>query len=85
MLDGFKAVILVGGPSRGTRFRPLSLVVPKLMVPIGGKPMLEHHVSGLCGLQGSNLLEILVIGFYSESEVSSFLAELSESYSVPIR
>jgi mannose-1-phosphate guanylyltransferase len=25
-----KAVILVGGPSRGTRFRPLSLDLPKV-------------------------------------------------------
>ncbi|KAI5290868.1 Proteasome subunit alpha type-2 [Ascosphaera atra] len=28
-----KAVILVGGPSRGTRFRPLSLDVPKVSPP----------------------------------------------------
>ena len=25
-----KAVILVGGPSRGTRFRPLSMELPKV-------------------------------------------------------
>jgi NDP-sugar pyrophosphorylase family protein len=26
---GDKAILIVGGPSRGTRFRPLSLDVPK--------------------------------------------------------
>jgi hypothetical protein len=26
-----KAILIVGGPSRGTRFRPLSLDVPKVL------------------------------------------------------
>ena len=28
-----KAILIVGGPSRGTRFRPLSLDVPKVVPP----------------------------------------------------
>lgn len=39
-----KAVILVGGSSKGTRFRPLSLELPKPLFPIGDKPMIEHHI-----------------------------------------
>ena len=33
-----KGVILVGGPSRGTRFRPISLYNPKPLFPIAGTP-----------------------------------------------
>jgi len=33
MGDSYKGVILVGGPSKGTRFRPLSLDVPKPLFP----------------------------------------------------
>ena len=29
-----KAILIVGGPSRGTRFRPLSLDVPKVLLPL---------------------------------------------------
>lgn len=39
------AVILVGG--LGTRLRPLTLTTPKQMLPVGGRPMLEHVVSHL--------------------------------------
>jgi NDP-sugar pyrophosphorylase family protein len=36
-----KAFILAAG--LGTRLRALGLDVPKVMVPIGGKPLLQHH------------------------------------------
>ena len=35
-----KAVILAGG--LGTRLRPLTNNKPKPMLPVGGKPILEH-------------------------------------------
>ena len=37
-----KAVILAGG--LGTRLRPLTYKKPKPMLPLGGKPMLEHLI-----------------------------------------
>lgn len=40
-----KAVILVGGV--GTRLRPLTYLVPKAMLPIGGRPLLEHTIKYL--------------------------------------
>lgn len=40
-----KAVLLAAG--RGTRLRPLTDKVPKVMIPINGKPILEYHVERL--------------------------------------
>lgn len=42
-----KAVVLVGG--EGTRLRPLTLTVPKQMLPIGGRPMIERVLAWLAG------------------------------------
>lgn len=42
---GLKALILVGG--YGTRLRPLTLSMPKPLVPFGNKPMLIHQVEAL--------------------------------------
>ena len=44
-----KAIVLVGG--FGTRLRPLTLVTPKQMLPIGSQSMIENVVSRL-GRQG---------------------------------
>jgi NDP-sugar pyrophosphorylase family protein len=37
-----KAMVLAAG--RGTRLRPLTDRIPKPMIPIGGRPLLEHVV-----------------------------------------
>ncbi len=42
MTEGPQAVILAGG--LGVRLRPLTLEVPKPMVPVAGKPYLEHQL-----------------------------------------
>lgn len=39
-----KAVILLGGPSKGTRMRPLSLDIPKPLFPIAGRPIIWHSI-----------------------------------------
>ncbi|KTW30788.1 hypothetical protein T552_00500 [Pneumocystis carinii B80] len=73
------AIILVGGPSSGTRFRPLSLDIPKPLFPIGGKPMIWHHLVALSEVKTVN--EVLLIGFYEESVFSGFIKDAKEAFS----
>lgn len=40
-----KAVVLAAG--KGTRLRPLTNALPKVMVPANGKPILEYHLENL--------------------------------------
>jgi mannose-1-phosphate guanylyltransferase len=78
-----KAVILVGGGSKGTRFRPLSLDLPKPLFPIAGLPMIQHHVEALCKVDG--LMEIILMGFFDETLFNGFIESVSAETAVPVR
>jgi len=54
-----KAVILAAG--KGIRLNPITSTVPKPMIPIGGKPLLEHT---LLNLRDIGVQEILIIVGY---------------------
>ena len=58
-----KAIIMAGG--FGTRLRPLTINIPKPMVPIGNLPMMEHVVNLL---KRHGFTEIMSLLFY-QSEV----------------
>ncbi|XP_051165429.1 mannose-1-phosphate guanyltransferase alpha-A [Leptopilina boulardi] len=77
-----KCVILIGGPSKGTRFRPLSLDIPKPLFPIAGLPMIQHHIEACAKLE--NLSEIVIIGSYHFSEILDFIHEMKNLYSLTI-
>lgn len=66
-----KAVILIGGPSRGTRFRPLALDQPKILFPIAGKPLLSHTIEAILSIE--TITEILLIGFYDHSVLEKYI------------
>ncbi|VDP03216.1 unnamed protein product [Heligmosomoides polygyrus] len=79
----FKAVVLVGGPQKGTRFRPLSLQLPKPLFPIAGVPLVEHHIDQLSQLPG--LSEIILIGSYSSDLFTDFIARCLQTYRISIK
>ena len=77
------AVLMVGGPTKGTRFRPLSLTVAKPLFPIAGKPLVMHPV--LACKKIPNLLQVVLIGFYSMDEMGVLdTASLSRELGVPV-
>lgn len=73
-----KAVILVGGSSRGTRFRPLSLDVPKPLFDVAGHPIIWHCLTAIEKVP--SIQEVLLIGYYDESVFRDFLKDASTSF-----
>eukprot|EP01116_Phalansterium_solitarium_P010545 TRINITY_DN2542_c0_g2_i2.p1 TRINITY_DN2542_c0_g2~~TRINITY_DN2542_c0_g2_i2.p1 ORF type:complete len:408 (+),score=24.40 TRINITY_DN2542_c0_g2_i2:126-1349(+) len=80
-----KAIILVGGPSKGTRFRPLSLEVPKPLFPVAGRPLVWHHIKACAALP--NLQEVLLVGFYdiTKGGWTEFLSSAQQDFGFPIK
>uniref|UniRef100_A0A0E0KAB9 Uncharacterized protein n=1 Tax=Oryza punctata TaxID=4537 RepID=A0A0E0KAB9_ORYPU len=77
------AVIMVGGPTKGTRFRPLSLNVPKPLFPLAGQPMVHHPISACRRIP--NLAQIYLVGFYEEREFALYVSSISNELRVPVR
>jgi NDP-sugar pyrophosphorylase family protein len=65
-----KAFILAAG--LGTRLRSLGLEVPKVMAPIGGKPLLEHHLE-LFKRQG--IREFIVNLHHLPKEITNYFGD----------
>ncbi|ERE86572.1 striated muscle-specific serine/threonine-protein kinase [Cricetulus griseus] len=79
-----KAVILIGGPQKGTRFRPLSFEVPKPLFPVAGVPMIQHHIEACAQVPG--MQEVLLIGFYQPDEaLTQFLEAAQQEFNLPVR
>jgi len=51
-----KGIIAIAG--FGTRFLPASKAIPKEMVPIAGKPLIQYHVEGLAA---AGITEIIIV------------------------
>ncbi|XP_039045269.1 mannose-1-phosphate guanyltransferase alpha-like [Hibiscus syriacus] len=77
------AVIMVGGPTKGTRFRPLSLNVAKPLFPLAGQPMVHHPISACKRIP--NLAQIYLVGFYEEREFALYVSSISTELQVPVR
>ncbi|XP_075216156.1 GDP-mannose pyrophosphorylase A [Lycorma delicatula] len=78
-----KAIILIGGPLKGTRFRPLSLDIPKPLFRVAGLPMIQHHIEALVNVAG--LKEILILGYYPTRDLEDFVTEMIQEYKINIR
>ncbi len=63
-----KAVILAGG--KGTRLFPLTRRIPKALVEIGGKPVIEHQI---VLLRDYGIREIWILSGYLGSQVKEYL------------
>ncbi|XP_013069853.2 mannose-1-phosphate guanyltransferase alpha-B-like isoform X2 [Biomphalaria glabrata] len=79
-----KAIILVGGPMKGTRFRPLSLELPKPLFPVAGFPIIYHHIEACSKVP--EVREILVIGFYQPNDaLNKFIMQAQLEFQIQIR
>ena len=74
-----KCLILVGG--YGTRLRPLTLSMPKSLVPFCNMPIVEHQIKAAAAAGVTHV--ILAVG-YQPGEMLESLAELEERYSIRI-
>lgn len=74
-----KAVILAAG--RGTRMRELTDDLPKPMIPVRGKPILQHIVEGM---RGAGIAEVLLVVGYREDVVRDFFGD-GAAFGVRIR
>ncbi|HII99959.1 MAG TPA: NTP transferase domain-containing protein [Candidatus Methanomethylophilaceae archaeon] len=73
-----QAIILAAG--QGTRLWPLSELRPKVMIPIGNKPILEHIVESLVK---NGINEIIMVVGYRRGMVQAYFGDGSE-YGVSI-
>jgi dTDP-glucose pyrophosphorylase len=73
-----KAVILAAG--RGTRMRELTDDLPKPMIPVRGKPILQHIIEGL---RGAGVTDVLLIVGYREDVVRDFFGD-GEKFAVRV-
>jgi mannose-1-phosphate guanylyltransferase len=71
--DKIKAVILAGG--LGTRLRPYTLLLPKPMLPVGTKPILEHILEWL---RENGISEVVVSTGYLGKMIQLYFGDGSE-------
>lgn len=72
-----KAVILAAGLA--ARLRPLTDHIPKCLLPIGGKPILERTVENLID---NRISELIIVTGYLETQIRQFIIEKFPSLSV---
>jgi len=74
-----KAVIIAAG--KGKRLNPITSTTPKPMIPIGGKPLLEHT---LLNLRDIGVQEILIIVGYKEETIKNYFGNGLSKFNVKI-
>jgi len=74
-----KAVILAAG--EGNRLRPITSTRPKPLIPIAGKPLLEHTI---IGLKDAGIEKILLIVGYKEDLIKDYFDNGIDKHTVEI-
>lgn len=73
-----KAVILAGG--KGTKMRPFTYEMPKSLLPVGGKPVLEHLITEL---KRNHITEIILCVGYLGDKIKEYFGS-GEKFGVHI-
>lgn len=73
-----KGIILAGG--KGTRLQPLTYAIPKPMLPVGGKPVIDYAIANL---KTNKAIDKIYLGVSHMSEVMEHYFE-HVNYGVPI-
>lgn len=76
-LSKCRVVIMAGG--KGTRLKPYTSVLPKPLIPIGNKPIIEHIISNFNNSGISNF--ILTIN-YKAKIIQSYFQESKKKYKI---
>lgn len=74
-----KAVILAAG--EGKRLRPITSTRPKPLIPIAGKPLLEHTI---LGLKAAGIDEVLLIVGYKEQLIKDYFGDGIDKFNIKI-
>ncbi|XP_056013280.1 mannose-1-phosphate guanyltransferase alpha-A-like isoform X2 [Ostrea edulis] len=79
-----KTIILIGGPMKGTRFRPLSLELPKPLFPVAGYPIIYHHIEACSKVP--HMREVILIGFYQPNDaLNKFISSVQQEFKIQVR
>jgi UDP-N-acetylglucosamine diphosphorylase/glucosamine-1-phosphate N-acetyltransferase len=65
-----KAVILAAG--EGSRLKPFTATRPKVMIPVGNKPILEYVINAL---QASGIIDIVMIVGYKREKIMDYFQD----------
>ncbi|MFW9901223.1 MAG: bifunctional sugar-1-phosphate nucleotidylyltransferase/acetyltransferase [Candidatus Thorarchaeota archaeon] len=74
-----KAIIIAAG--EGKRLRPITSTKPKPLIPIAGKPLLEHTI---LGLKNAGIKEILLVVGYKENLIKDYFGDGREKFGIKI-
>jgi len=76
-LNGIKVVIMAGG--KGTRLQPITNIIPKPLVPIGKKPILEHIIQRF---RHYGATDFLISVNYKASMIKNYFEDLQTNYTL---
>ena len=74
-----KAVIIAAG--KGKRLMPITSSRPKPMIPLAGKPLLEHTI---LGLKAAGITEILLIVGYKNEIIKDYFGDGKDNFDLKI-